>query len=159
MKPLIAVAALLLAALVATVCPAAAQSVPTFTFAVEARTEGKAVPEAAAARLFDEVQRGLAAIADVRIVPTEQAARTLSIIAGAGTGPYAASVLVTERYDRETLMVLGIEDDDMASRVMALRIVNDHQIFTGSDLSDIARRIVASVNTGILARLRAIRSK
>lgn len=83
----------------------------------------------------------------------------ISIVAGVGAGPYAASVLVTERHDRETLMILGIEDDDLAARMMALRIVNDHQLFTGADLADMARRIIASLNTGILARLRAIRPK
>jgi hypothetical protein len=68
-------------------------------------------------------------------------------------------MIVTERYDRETLMVLGIEDDDTAARMMALQIVNDHQIFTGADGSDVARRIVAAVNGGILARLRSVRPK
>jgi len=76
------------------------------------------------------------------------------VLAGEGGGLYAASVLVTERYDRETLMVLGIEDDDTANRMMALQIVNDHQIVTGTDVSDVAKRLVASLNTGILARLR-----
>ena len=68
-------------------------------------------------------------------------------------------MMITERYDRETLMVLGIEDDDMAARMMALQIVNDHQIFTGSDRADLARRIVASIDTGVLARLRAVPPK
>ena len=63
-------------------------------------------------------------------------------------------MLVTERYDRETLMVLGIEDDDTANRMMALQIVNDHQIFTGADAADVAKRLVAALNAGILARLR-----
>jgi hypothetical protein len=154
MKPLIA-AALLLAAC----SPAAAQSASRITIAVEARTEGKAVPEGAAVRLFDEVRRGLEAIADVHLAPPDQSLRTVWIIAGAGTGPYAASVLVAERYDRETLMILGIEDDDLGGRMMRLQIVNEHQIFTGSDLADIARRIVASLDTGIFARLRAVRPK
>ena len=65
-------------------------------------------------------------------------------------------MMVTERYDRETLMVLGIEDDDMAFKMMALQIVADHQIFTGRDTADLARRIVASLNTGVFARLRAL---
>jgi hypothetical protein len=43
--------------------------------------------------------------------------------------------------------------------MMALQIVNDHQIFTGADGSEVARRIVAAVNGGILARLRAVRRK
>ena len=155
MKSLIAAVALLLAAST----PAFAQSATKFRIAVEARTEGKNVPDGAGARLFDEVRRGLEAIGDVQVVPPEQAPRLLSIVAGAGSAPYAASALLTERYDRETLMVLGVEDDDLAVRMMALHIVNDHQMFTGADLSDIARRIVASINTGVLARLRAIRPK
>ena len=77
------------------------------------------------------------------------------IVAGSAPGVFAASVIVTERYDRETLMVLGIEDDDMASRMMALQIVNDHQIFTGRDLAALARRIVTSLEEGVLAKLRA----
>ena len=155
MKPLIAAVALLLAA----ATPATAQSASKIKVALEARSEGRPVRDGNGARLYDDVRRGLEAIGDVELVPAGQAGRILWIIAGAGTGSYAASVLVTERYDRETLMVLGIEDDDMAARMMALQIVNDHQIFTGSDLADVARRIVASVNTGILARLRAVRPK
>ena len=56
-------------------------------------------------------------------------------------------------------MVLGIEDDDMAGRMMALQIVNDHQIFTGRDLPTLARRIVTSVDEGVLAKLRALPPK
>jgi hypothetical protein len=51
-------------------------------------------------------------------------------------------------------MVLGIEDDDMAGRMMALQIVNDHQIFTGRDLPLLAKRIVTALNEGVLAKLR-----
>ena len=103
--------------------------------------------------------RRLSRPADVRIVPPEQAGRIVWIIAGSGAGPYAASVIVTERYDRETLMVLGIEDDDMASRMMALQIVNDHQIFTGRDLQALAKRIVTSIDEGVLAKLRTTTQK
>jgi hypothetical protein len=77
------------------------------------------------------------------------------IIAGGRPGVYAASLMVTERYDRETLMVLGIEDDDMAERMMALQIANDHQMVTAADAADLSRRIVESINSGVLARLRA----
>jgi hypothetical protein len=56
-------------------------------------------------------------------------------------------------------MVLGIEDDDMAFRMMALRIVTDHQIFTGRNLPELAKRIVTAVNSGVLARLRELRPK
>src|SRR5262245_11409517 len=110
MKPLMAAVALLMAAQ----APAFAQSAAQFQIAVEARTEGKNVPEGAGARLFDEVRRGLEAIGDVQVVPPEQAPRILSIVAGAGSSPYAAAALLSERYDRETLMVLGVEDDDLA---------------------------------------------
>jgi hypothetical protein len=56
-------------------------------------------------------------------------------------------------------MVLGIEDDDMAHRMMALQIVVDHQIFTGPDPAALARRIVTAVNDGLFARLRALKQK
>ena len=87
------------------------------------------------------------------------ARRTIWIVTGATAAPYAASVIVTERYDRETLMVLGIEDDDMAGRMMALQIVVDHQLFTGRDPAALAKRIVTAVNEGIFAKLRAIKPK
>ena len=152
MKPLIAAVALLLAA--ASLAPA--QSAPTIKLALDLRSEGRAARDTTGSRLFDDVRRGLEAIADVELVPPEQARRVIWIVVGASEGTYAASLMITERYDRETLMVLGIEDDDMAARMMALQIVNDHQIFTGADTGEIARRIVASVNTGILARLRSV---
>ena len=107
-----------------------------------------------AGRLMAELRKELQSLADVEIVAAGDSPRTIRVLAGEGSGAYAASVLVTERYDRETLMVLGIEDDDTANRMMALQIVNDHQIVTGADVSDVAKRIVASLNTGILARLR-----
>ena len=50
----------------------------------------------------------------------EPRVRIVWIIGGTTPGQYAASMMVTERYDRETLMVLGIEDDEMAFRMMAL---------------------------------------
>jgi hypothetical protein len=65
--------------------------------------------------------------------------------------------MVTERYDRETLMVLGIEEYDIAERMMALQIVNDHQIFTDADPAALAKRIVVALNDGILAKLRAVK--
>jgi len=105
------------------------------------------------------VQHALEAIGDVEVVPREHARRTIWIVTGAAPAPLAASVIVTERYDRETLMVLGIEDDDMAERMMALQIVVDHQIFTGRDPAALAKRIVASVNDGIFARVRSLKQK
>ena len=92
-------------------------------------------------------------------MPREHARRTIWIVTGAAPGPLAASVIVTERYDRETLMVLGIEDDDMAERMMALQIVVDHQIFTGRDSAALAKRIVTAVNEGIFTRLRTLQPK
>ena len=122
--------------------------------AVEGRSEGRATADASAARLLAEVRRGLDAIADVELVPADRSRRAIWIISGTTAGVCAASLMVTERYDRETLMVLGIEDDDMASRIMSLQIANDHQIFTGADLSEVARRIVAALDAGVLARWR-----
>jgi hypothetical protein len=127
-----------------------AQSPKRIRLVLDVRGENQGL----AGRLLAEVRKELLSLADVEIVAPGDSARTIRVLAGEGGGAYAASVLVTERYDRETLMVLGIEDDDTANRMMALQIVNDHQILTGTDVSDVAKRIVASLNTGILARLR-----
>jgi len=139
--------------------PVTAQPAEKITVMLDVRSEGRATRDAAATRLLADVQRGLEAIGDVEVVPREHARRTIWIVTGAAPAPYAASVIVTERYDRETLMVLGIEDDDMAERMMALQIVVDHQIFTGRDPAALARRIVASVNDGIFAKLRTLKPK
>ena len=136
-----------------------AQSAEKIRVVVEARSEGQASRDEVAMRLLAAVRRGLEAVGDVDIVPRDQARRTIWIVAGSSPGVYAASVIVTEQYDRETLMVLGIEDDDMAGRMMALQIVNDHQIFTGRDLSALAGRIVTSIDEGVLAKLRTSKPK
>jgi hypothetical protein len=152
---------LMLAVLLIGAVPAArAQPAEPITVMLDARTEGRATRDEAATRLLDAVRHGLEAIGDVEVVPREHARRTIWIVTGAaGAAPYAASVIVTERYDRETLMVLGIEDDDMAERMMALQIVVDHQIYTGRDLAVLAKRIVTSVNDGIFTRLRTLKPK
>jgi hypothetical protein len=136
-----------------------AQPAETITVVLDVRSEGRASRDEAATRLLGDVRRGLEAISDVEVVPREQARRIIWIVTGTTPGPYAASVIVTERYDRETLMVLGIEDDDMAERMMALQIVVDHQIFTGRDPAALATRIVASINDGIFATLRTLKPK
>jgi hypothetical protein len=123
------------------------------------RSEGRGSRDEFATRLLGDVRRGLDGIGDIEVVPRDQSRRIIWIVAGAAAGPHAASVIFTERYDRETLMVLGIEDDDMAERMMALQIVNDHQIFTGRDPATLARRIVASLNEGVLAKLRSPAAK
>jgi hypothetical protein len=138
---------------------AAAQPPERISVMLDVRTEGRPTRDEAANRLLGDVQRGLDAIGDVDVVPREHARRTIWIVTGATPAPLAASVIVTERYDRETLMVLGIEDDDMAERMMALQIVVDHQIFTGRDPAALAKRIVASVNDGIFAKLRTLKPK
>jgi hypothetical protein len=115
--------------------PVGAQPAERIAVMLDARTEGRATRDEAATRLLDGVRRG------------------------ATPGPLAASVIVTERYDRETLMVLGIEDDDMALRMMALQIVVDHQIFTGRDAAALAPRIVTAINDGIFAKLRTLKPK
>jgi hypothetical protein len=143
--------------LLATPCAAAAQTPPKIPIALEARSEGKPDADAAASRLVAEIRRGLGALGDVEIVtPGDYSRRTLWIIAGAAPGVTAASVMMTERYDRETLMVLGIEDDEMAFKMMALQIVSDHQIFTGATTGDVAKRIVSALDSGVLARLRKL---
>ena len=138
---------------------ASAQPPDKITVMLDVRTEGRATRDPAATRLLAEVQRGLGALGDVEVAPREHARRTIWIVTGAAAGPIAASVIVTERYDRETLMVLGIEDDDMAERMMALQIVVDHQIFTGGDTAAVARRIVTAINEGIFSRLRTLKPK
>ena len=136
-----------------------AQAPAKFEVVLDVRSEGRASRDEVATRLLDDVRRGLEAIGDVAVVPRDQGRRTIWIVAGTTAGPYAASVIITEHYDRETLMVLGIEDDDMAGRMMALQIVNDHQIFTGRDPAALAKRIVASVNDGVLTKLRTLKPK
>jgi hypothetical protein len=152
---------MLMLAMIVAGAPSTASAQPAERIAVmlDARTEGRATPDAAAARLLAGVRRGLEAIGDVDVVEPELARRTIWIVTGATPGSPAASVIVTERYDRETLMVLGIEDDDMAHRMMALQIVVDHQIFTGRDLATLATRIVAAVDDGIFARLRNLKPR
>jgi len=135
---------------------AVAQSRPRIGIALESRSEGRPTGDATAARLLADVRRGLIAIGDVEVVPSGDARRTIWIVAGTTPGAIAASVIVTERYDRETLMVLGIEDDEMAFRMMALQIVSDHQIFTGRSTTDVAKRIVKAIDDGVFARLRAL---
>jgi hypothetical protein len=138
---------------------AAAQPRPKIAVALEARSEGRPDADAAAASLLAAVRRGLEAMTDVEIVPSDGARRAVWIVGGTTPGAVAASVIVTERYDRETLMVLGIEDEEMAHRMMALQIVIDHQIFTGRAAADVGRRIVAAIDTGVFARLRALPPK
>jgi hypothetical protein len=150
---------LLAALLIGAPSSAPAQPAEKITVVLEVRSEGRPTRDEAATRLLGDVQRGLDAIGDVEVVPREHARRTIWIVTGAAATPFAASVIVTERYDRETLMVLGIEDDDMAERMMALQIVVDHQLFTGRDPAALAKRIVTSVNEGIFEKLRTMKPK
>jgi hypothetical protein len=145
---------MLVGMMMAAATPVRVQSAEKIKVVVESRSEGLASRNETATRLLAAVRRGLEAMGDVEIVPRDEARRIVWIVAGSTPGIFAASVIVTERYDRETLMVLGIEDDDMAGRMMALQIVNDHQIFTGRDLAALARRIVTSLDEGVLAKLR-----
>jgi hypothetical protein len=147
------------ALLIGSASPAPAQPVERITVVLDVRSEGRGAPDQAATRLRGDLQRGLEAIGDVEVVPREHGRRTIWVVTGTTPSPYAASVIVTERYDRETLMVLGIEDDDMAERMMALQIVVDHQIFTGRDPAALAKRIVTSVNDGIFAKLRTLKPR
>jgi len=139
--------------------PLTAQTGAKIPISLEARSEGRPDSDATAAKLLVDVRRGFEAIGDVEIVASDGSRRTVWIVAGATPGAVAASVMVTERYDRETLMVLGVEDEDMAHRMMALQIAVDHQIFTGRTTSDVARRIVAAINGGVFARIRTRSAK
>jgi len=150
MRSLIAAAALVTISAGA----ASAQPAPQISIALEARSEGLATGDRTAAALAADVRKGLDALGDVTLVADPLARRMVWLVVGTTPGVYSASMMVTERYDRETLMVLGIEDDQTAERMMSLQIVNDHQIFTGGDLSDLSRRIVDALNGGVLARLR-----
>jgi hypothetical protein len=145
---------LLTAMLIGTAAAASAQPAEKLKVVLEVRSEGRATRDEFATRVLADVGRGLAALGDVAVVPRDEGRRIIWIVTGATAGSFAASVMFTERYDRETLMVLGIEDDDMAERMMALQIVNDHQIFTGSDGAALAGRIVTAINDGVLAKLR-----
>jgi hypothetical protein len=135
---------------------ALAQPPDKIALVLDVRSEGRPTADPLATRLAADVHRGLDAIADVEIVPREQSRRTLWIVTGTAPGSVAASLIVTEQYDRETLMVLGIEDDDMAHRMMALQIVTDHQIFTGRTTAALAKRIVTAIDEGVLAKARAL---
>ena len=145
----------LAAMLLGAAAPAFAQPAEKIQVVLDVRSEGRADADAAATRLRDHVRHGLAAIGDVELVPADGVRRIIWIVMGTTPGAYAASVIVTERYDRETLMVLGIEDDDMAHRMMALQIVADHQIFTGRSTAALATRIVTAIDEGALNKVRA----
>ncbi len=154
-----AIAVALTLALGFTATRAGAQPRPKIAVALEGRSEGRPGANAATASLVAAVRHGLEAMTDVEVVPSDGARRAIWIVAGTAPNAIAASVIVTERYDRETLMVLGVEDEEMAHRMMALQIVIDHQIFTGRAAPDIAKRIVAAIDTGVFARLRALPPK
>ncbi len=137
-----------------------AQPADTIAVNLDVRTEGRATRDEGATRLLGEVRRRPRSDRRRRASSrADHARRTIWIVTGATPGSSAASMIVTERYDRETLMVLGIEDDDMAERMMALQIVVDHQIFTGRDPAALAQRIVTAINDGIFAKLRTLKPK
>ena len=141
--------------LVGTPLPARAQAPEKITLSLEVRTEGRNTRDESAARLGADVQTALEAISDVVMVPRPRGSRTIWIIVGSGpSASNSASVVVTERYDRKTLLTLGVKDEGMAERMMLQRIVIDHELFTGRDLQALATRIVAWVNDDILAKAR-----
>jgi hypothetical protein len=133
-----------------------AQPASRIQVAVDVQGVGPAASEGAV-KLLAEVRKGLDAARDVEIVARGQARRVIRIIVSAAGGVYGASLLVTEQYDRETLMILGIEDDDLAGRMMLPQMVNEHQGFAGADLAEIGRRIVATLDDGVFATLRRIK--
>ena len=134
--------------------PAALRAQPPYAIQLALDVEG---PADATAKLSDEVKKGLATEKDVDIVSRVDARRVVRLIVTPSNGVYAVSLLVTEQYDRPTLMVLGIEDDDTANRMMMLQIVNEHQGFAGRDLAELARQIVASLDDGLFKTLRRLR--
>ena len=140
--------------LAATLTPRAAHAQSADRIQIAIEVDG---PDAAAARLGDEVRKGLATEKDVAVISRVDARRVVRLIVTPSNGTYGVSLLVTERYDRPTLMVLGIEDDDLAGRMMMLQIVNEHQGFAGGDLADIGRQVVASLDDGVFKTLRRLR--
>ena len=100
----------LLAAAIVTIAAATAHAQPAdrIRVSLEARSEGRPDRDAVAARLLADVRRGLEAIPDVELGSRDDTRRVIWMVAGTTPGVYTASVMVTERYDRETLMVLGI---------------------------------------------------
>ncbi|HZT77470.1 MAG TPA: hypothetical protein VFA27_12520 [Vicinamibacterales bacterium] len=143
---------LLVAAAMAFPMAARAQSAPKIEVALD--VEG---PADAASTLGDDVRKGLASEADVSVVSRVDARRVVRLIVTPSNGVYGVSLLVTEQYDRPTLMVLGIEDDDLAGRMMMLQIVNEHQGFAGRDVAELARQIVAALDDGLFKTLRTLR--
>ena len=131
---------------------ASAQAPPKIQIAID--VDG---PADVAAKLGGEVRKGLATEQDVEVVSRVDARRVVRLIVSASDGVYGVSLLVTEQYDRPTLMVLGIEDDDLAGRMMMLQIVNEHQGFAGRNLADLGRQIVASLDDGLFKTLRRLR--
>jgi hypothetical protein len=147
--------AITVAALTMSAPPLLAQPQSKIQVAIDVQGVGPAASDAAATLLGD-IRKGLEASSDIRVITRADARRVVRVIVSAAGNVYGASLVVTERYDRETLMVLGIEDDDLAGRMMRLQIVNEHQGFAGADLADIGRRIVATLNDGVFAALRSI---
>jgi hypothetical protein len=145
---------LLAAVLVAALGPATVSAQPPPKIRVALDVEG---PADAVSTLTAGVKQGLAAAPDVEVVPRVDARRVVRLIVTPSNGAFGVSLLVTEQYDRPTLMVLGIEDDDTANRMMMLQIVNEHQGFAGRDLGELARQIVTSLDDGLFKTLRKLR--
>jgi hypothetical protein len=140
----------------ASATPVLAQPARQIQVALDVQGVGPAASDGAT-KLLAELRKGLDSARDVEIVARGQAHRVIRIIVSAASGVYGASLLVTEQYDRETLMIIGIEDDDLAGRMMLPQMVNEHQGFVGTDLAEIARRIVATLDDGVFARLRSLK--
>jgi len=128
------------------------QSAPKIQVAVDVQGVGPAAADAAA-KLAVDIRTGLQTAGDVEVVSRAAARRVVRVIVSAADGVFGASLLVTEQYD------LGIEDDDLAERMMRLQIVNEHQGFAGRDVADIGRRVVASLDDGVFAALRSLRKQ
>jgi hypothetical protein len=153
---------LLASVLLMCAAPAFAQAPPSTSsgqakIEVALDVEALGAPAEAATTLQNEIRKGLQTASDVTIVSRTAARRVVRVIVTVADGVYGASLLVTEQYDRPTLMVLGIEDDDLAERMMRLQIVNEHQGYSGRDLSEIGRRIVVSLDEGVFRALRSMR--
>ncbi len=131
---------------------------PKIRVALDVQGGGPAASEAAT-RLAAEIRTGLQAANDVEVVERNEARRVVRVIVSTADGVFGASLLVTEQYDRPTLMVLGIEDDDLAERMMLLQIVNEHQGFASRDLGELGRQIVSELDAGVFTTLRNVRRR
>lgn len=108
-------------------------------------------------QLRSYLRRELESIRDVEVIQEEDPPNPVLHVLGVTAGNvYALSVTVDERYDRQTLRFMGITDDDTAKKFMVLKFQMGHWIFTGTDLNEIAKRLVASIDGDTFEYIRTL---